>query len=154
MATSLIACTALLSLFVIAGTVLPSFANEIKATEQIKKNPAMMEMLKKIELSKKILAQMQEGKTIDDTKAIQMQELRSKVKASLAEEVNRMNKDYEQYNPQNTFAKFVAKKPGHVQPIYQEKFSYHQEKVSQAKSEYNKILSSGGNTMDAWDAYH
>ena len=97
---------------------------------------------------------MQEGKTIDNTKAIQMQELRSKVKASLAEEVNRMNKDYEQYNPQNTFAKFVSKKPGHVQPIYQEMFSYHQEKVNQAKSEYNKVLSSGGKTKDAWDAYH
>jgi preprotein translocase subunit SecD len=154
MARNLIACSALLSFFVIIGTVLPSFADEIKATDQIKKNPAMMEMLKKIELSKKILAQMQEGKTIDNTKAQQMQELRNKVKASLAEEVNRMNKDYEQYNSQNAFAKFVSKKPGHVQPIYQAMFSYHQEKVSQAKSEYNKIISSGGKTKDAWDAYH
>jgi hypothetical protein len=154
MAKNLFAISALLSLFVIAGTILPSFADEIKATEQIKKNPAMMEILKKIELSKKILAQMQEGKTIDNAKAIQMQELRSKVKASLAEEVNRMNKDYEQYNSQNAFVKFVSKKPGHVQPIYQEMFSYHQEKVSQAKSEYNKVLSSGGKTKDAWDAYY
>ncbi|WP_162858634.1 hypothetical protein [Candidatus Nitrosotenuis aquarius] len=154
MARNLIACSVLLSFFVIIGTVLPSFAEEIKATDQIKKNPAMMEMLKKIELSKKILAQMQEGKTIDNTKAQQMQELRNKVKASLAEEVNRMNKDYEQYNSQNAFAKFVSKKPGHVQPIYQAMFSYHQEKVSQAKSEYNKIISSGGKTKDAWDAYH
>lgn len=154
MATNRIACSALLSLFVILGTIVPSFADEIKTIEQIKKNPAMMEMLKKIELSKKILAQMQEGKKIDNSKAIQMQELRNKVKASLAEEVNRMNKDYEQYNPQNAFAKFVAKKPGHVQPIYQEMFSYHQEKINQAKSEYNKILSSGGKTKDAWDAYH
>lgn len=154
MARNLIACSVLLSFFVIIGTVLPSFAEEIKATDQIKKNPAMMEMLKKIELSKKILAQMQEGKTIDNTKAQQMQELRNKVKANLAEEVNRMNKDYEQYNSQNAFAKFVSKKPGHVQPIYQAMFSYHQEKVSQAKSEYNKIISSGGKTKDAWDAYH
>jgi len=154
MAKNLIAFSALLSLFVIAGTILPSFADEIKATEQIKKNPAMMEMLKKIELSKKILAQMQEGKTVDNAKAIQMQELRSKVKASLAEEVNRMNKDYEQYAPQNAFAKFVSKKPEYVQPIYQEMFSYHQEKVSQAKSEYNKVLSSVGKSKDAWDAYH
>ncbi|MBM3904293.1 MAG: hypothetical protein FJ357_04065 [Thaumarchaeota archaeon] len=154
MARNLIACTVVLSFFVIIGTILPSFADEIRATDQIKKNLEMIEMLKKIELSKKILAQMQEGKTIDNTKAQQIQELRSKVKASLAEEVNRMNKDYEQYNSQNAFAKFVAKKPGHVQPIYQEMFSYHQEKVSQAKSEYNKIISSGGKTKDAWDAYH
>lgn len=154
MAKNLIACSALLSLFVIAGTILPSFADEIKATEQIKKNPAMMEMLKKIELSKKILAQMQEGKTIDNTKTIQMQELRNKVKASLAEEVSRMNKDYEQYSPQNAFSKFVAREPVPVQPIYQEMFSYHQEKITLAKSEYNKVLSSGGKTKDVLDAYY
>ena len=143
----------LLGFFVIVGTILPSFAEEIKASEQIKKNPAMIEMLKKIELSKKILAQMQEGKTIDQTKVQQMQELRNKVKANLAEEVNRMNKDYEQFTPQNAFAKFVSKKPSHVQPIYQDMFSYHQEKISQAKSEYSKVISAGGKTKEAWEAY-
>jgi hypothetical protein len=153
MATNLIACSVLLSFFVIAGTVLPGFADEIKATDQIKKNPAMMETLKKIELSKKILAQMQEGKTINNAKAQQIQELRNKVKSSLAEEIGRMNKDYESYSPQNAFAKFVAKKPSHVQPIYQEMFAYHQEKVNQAKSEYSKVISSGGKAKDAWDAY-
>jgi len=141
-------------MFVILGATSPIFADEIKATEEIKKNPAMMEMLKKIELSKKILAQMQEGKTIDNTKALQIQEMRNRVKSSLNEEISRMNKDYEAYNPQNAFAKFVAKKPTTIQPIYQEMFLYHQEKVSQAKSEYNKVLSSGGKSRDAWDAYH
>ena len=150
----IIAICALLSVFVIIGTVLPSFADEIKATDQIKKNPAMMEMLKKIELSKKILAQMQEKKTIDNTKSQQMQELRNKLKADLAQEINRMSKDFEEYNPQNSFARFVAKKPAQVQPIYQDMFSYHQDKVNVAKSERDKILSSGGKTKDAWDAYH
>ncbi len=34
--------------------------DEIRATEKIKSNPAMMQILKKIEQSKKILAEMQE----------------------------------------------------------------------------------------------
>jgi hypothetical protein len=153
MAKNIIVCSALLSFFVIAGTILPGFADEIKATDEIKRNPAMMEMLKKIELSKKILAQMKEQKTIDNTKTQYIQELRNKAKASLAEQVDRMSKDNEPYNPENTFARFVAKKPSHIQPIYQEMFSYHNGKVTQAKAERDRIISSGGNIQDAWSAY-
>jgi len=154
MARNLVVCSMLLSFFVIISTILPSFADEIKATDQIKKNPAMMEMLKKIEMSKKILAQMQEGKKIDNTKLQQMQETRSKVKASLDEQVSKMNKDFEEYNSQNAFARFVSKKPAEIQPIYQNMFEYQQEKINSAKAERDRILASGGKFQDAWDAYH
>lgn len=154
MARNLIVCSILLSFFVIISTISPSFADEIKATDQIKKNPAMMEMLKKIELSKKILAQLQEGRKIDNTKALQMQEIRSKVKASLDEQVNRMNKDFESYNSQNAFARFISKKPAEIQPIYKSMFDYQQEKINSAKAERDRILAGGGKFQDAWDAYH
>ncbi|AJZ75510.1 hypothetical protein SU86_002975 [Candidatus Nitrosotenuis cloacae] len=144
----------LLSFFVIISTILPSFADETKATDQIKKNPAMMDMLKKIELSKKILSQMQEGKKIDNTKSQQMQEIRNKVKSSLDEQVNRMNKDFEVYNSQNAFARFVSKKPAEIQPIYQGMFDYQQEKINSAKAERDRILAGGGKFQDAWEAYH
>jgi hypothetical protein len=154
MARNLVVCSMLLSFFVIISTTLPSFADEIKATDQIKKNPAMMDMLKKIELSKKILAQMQEGKKIDNIKSQQMQEIRSKVKSSLDEQVSRMNKDFETYNSQNAFARFVSKKPAEIQPIYQGMFDYQQGKINSAKAERDRILVEGGKFQDAWDAYH
>lgn len=154
MAKNLVVCSMLLSFFVIISTILPSFADEIKATDQIKKNPAMIDMLKKIELSKKILAQMQEGNKIDNTKSQQMQEIRNKVKSSLDEQINRMNKDFEAYNSQNAFARFVSKKPAEIQPIYQGMFDYQQEKINSAKAERDRILAEGGKFQDAWDAYH
>ncbi|WP_158507479.1 hypothetical protein [Candidatus Nitrosotenuis cloacae] len=154
MAKNLVVCSMLLSFFVIISTILPSFADETKATDQIKKNPAMMDMLKKIELSKKILSQMQEGKKIDNTKSQQMQEIRNKVKSSLDEQVNRMNKDFEVYNSQNAFARFVSKKPAEIQPIYQGMFDYQQEKINSAKAERDRILAGGGKFQDAWEAYH
>lgn len=156
MARNFIVCSVLLSFFVIIGTISQSFAaddSQIKATDQIKKNPAMMEMLKKIELSKKILAEMQEKKTHTDKNALRMQEIRSTVKASLDQEISRMSKDYEQFNSQNAFAKFVAKKPSTVQPIYQSMFDYQQEKTKAAKAERDRILSIGGKFQDAWSAY-
>lgn len=155
MARNLIVCSVLFGFFVIIGMISQSFADDtqIKATDQIKKNPAMMEMLKKIELSKKILAEMQEKRTHIDKNAQRMQEIRSTIKASLDQEISRMNKDYEQFNPQNAFAKFVAKKPSSVQPIYQSMFDYQQEKINTAKTERDRILSIGGKFQDAWNAY-
>lgn len=154
MVRNIIACSVLLIFFVFVSTILPSFADEIKATDEIKKNPAMMKMLQKIELSKKILAQMQEQKSIDNTKSQHIQEQRNKAKASLDEQISRMNRDNEQYTSENAFAKFVSKKPASIQPIYQEMFSYHSSKVKDAKAERDRILSNGGKTQDAWDAYH
>lgn len=154
MVRNLVVCSMLLSFFVIISIIPPILADEIKATDQIKKNPAMIEMLKKIELSKKILAQLQEGKKIDNTKTLQMQEIRSRVKASLDEQVNRMNNDFEAHNSQNAFARFVSKKPSEIQPIYQGMFDYQQEKISLAKAERDRILAGGGKFQDAWDAYY
>jgi hypothetical protein len=153
MVRNLIVCSVLLSFFVIVGTMIPSFADEIKASDEIRKNPAMMKMLEKIELSKKILAQMQEKKTADNSKSQQLQDVRNKVKSSLDEQLSRMSKDYEEYTPQNSFARFVSKKPADIQPIYQSMFVYHQDKVSAAKAEKDRILSSGGKMQDALDAY-
>jgi len=59
MARKFVLCVSVLSLFVILTSATHSYAadeTEIKATDQIKKNPVMMQMLKKIEQSKKILA--------------------------------------------------------------------------------------------------
>lgn len=156
MARNLLVCSALLGFFVIIGTISPSFAindSEIKVSEQIKKNPAMMEMLKKIELSKKILAEMQQKKTRVDQNAIKIQEIRNTVKASLEQQMSRMNSDYEQFNSQNAFARFVSKKPTEVQPIYKNMFDYQQQKISAAKAERDRILASGGKSQDAWSAY-
>ncbi len=157
MARNLIVCSALLGFFVIIGTIAPSFAmedSEIKASEQIKKNPAMMEMLKKIELSKKILAEMQQKKVRVDQNAIKLQEIRNTVKASLDQQMSKMNNEFEQFSAQNAFARFVQAKPTEVQPIYKSMFDYQQAKISSAKAERDRILSSGGKSQDAWSAYY
>lgn len=128
--------------------------SQIKATEQIKKNPAMMEMLRKIELSKKILAEMREKKSTDSIKSQQMQEIRNKAKINLETEISKMNKDYELFTPKNSFTKFVSKKPVEMQQIYWAMFNHHQEKIQKAKDDRDTILSNGGKFQDAWNAYY
>lgn len=155
MARKFVVCATIFGMLVMISSLPHVFAIDesmIKATDQIKKNPAMMEMLKKIEISKKILAEMQEQKQ-QDQKEKQIQELRKSVQAKLANDISRMNKDYEPYSPQNVFSRFIVKKPVELQNIYWIMFNYQQEKIKSAKDARDKILSDGGNREDAWGAY-
>lgn len=156
MTRKLVFCGMIISLFAILNTtqIFAIESDEIKATEKIKSNPTMMQILKKIEQSKKILAEMQEASKIQSQQSNAIREARNIANARLNEEMNRMNKDVEPFTPQNAFAKFVAKKPIEVQGIYVSMFNYQQDKIKSAQSIRDQILASGGKTKDAWDTYY
>ncbi|MEW6042668.1 MAG: hypothetical protein AB1608_00180 [Thermoproteota archaeon] len=156
MARRFVFCASILGLLVMITTLPHVFAideSTIKASDQIKKNPVMLEMLKKIELSKQILAEMQEQQKQQDQKAKHIQEIRKDVQNRLASDINRMNKDYEPYSPQNAFSRFIVKKPAELQNIYWSMFNYQQEKIKSAKDARDKILADGGSREDAWGTY-
>jgi hypothetical protein len=126
----------------------------IKATKEIKNNPTLMSMLKKIEQSKKILAEMQEKKKIQEQKQLQLQQIRKTAQQSLAADLDSMNKDNEQFTPANAFARFVSSKPTQLQNIYWSMFNFQQEKVKSAKDARDKILANGGTWSQASSAYN
>ena len=97
---------------------------------------------------------MQEKKKVDDASAQRIQEMRKTVQAKLDSEIERMNKDGEQYSPQNAFARFVSKKPTELQNIYWSMFNYQNDKIKSAKDARDKILSEGGKRIDAWNVYY
>lgn len=156
MTRKLVFCGMILSLFAILNTaqIFAIESDEIKATEKIKNNPTMMQILKKIEQSKKILADMQEGKKIQSQQDKAIQEARDIANARLNEEMVRMNKNNEPFTPQNAFTKFVSKKPAEVQGIYVSMFNYQQDKIKSAQNIRDQILAGGGKTKDAWDTYY
>lgn len=156
MTSKFVFCGMILSLFAILNTtqIFAIESEEIKATEKIKNNPVMMQILKKIEQSKKILAEMQEGKKIQSQQNKAIQEARNMASARLNEEIGRMNIDNEPFTSQSAFAKFVSKKPIEIQGIYLSMFSYQQDKIKSAQSARDHILSGGGKAKDAWDAYY
>lgn len=156
MTRKLVFCGMILSLFAILNTtqIFAIESDEIKATEKIKNNPTMMQILKKIEQSKKILAEMQEGGKIQIQQNKAIQEARNIANTRLSEEMDRMNKDNEPFTSQNAFAKFVSKKPSEIQGIYVSMFNYQQDKIKSAQNIRDQILAGGGKTKDAWDTYY
>lgn len=145
-----------MSLFIVLGTIPGILADDlpIKATEHIKKNPAMVEMLKKIELSKKILAEMQKQKSIQQQKDIQLEEIRKNVQNQINNDLKALNNIYEQQTPQNAFSRVLADKPDKVKNIYLGMFDYQQQKIQSAKDARDAILLSGGSKTDAWTTFY
>lgn len=157
MASKLVLCTMMLSIITVLATSAQSFAideNTIKATAEIKNNPALMNMLKKIELSKKILAEMQEKTKAQEQKTLQMQEIRKTAERALLLDLEEMRADNEQFTPANAFSKFVSKKPTQLHDIYWSMFNYQQEKTKAAKDTRDKILANGGTWSEASNAYN
>lgn len=156
MTGKIVFCGMILSLFAIlnATQVFAISDDEIRATEKIKNNPVMMQILKKIEQSKKILAEMQEGKKVQSQQNKALQEARDIANARLNAELDSMSKDNEQFTPQSAFAKFVSKKPSNIQNIYVSMFNYQQDKIKSAKNAREQIIASSGNTKDAWNSYY
>jgi hypothetical protein len=157
MASKLVLGTMMLSIIAMLATSAQSFAideNTVKATDEIKNNPSLMNMLKKIELSKKILAEMQEKTKAREQKTLQMQEVRKTAEQALSSDLEKMRVDNEQFTPTNAFAKFVSKKPTHLHDIYWSMFNYQQEKTNVAKDIRDKILANGGTWGEASNAYN
>jgi hypothetical protein len=117
------------------------------------KNPISLEILKKIEASKKKfeIAQELQQKRIEQQKLIDEQ--RTLAKISLQEELKRMDKKYDDFTPQNAFARYVSSMNSTHHGIYWDQFNYLQAKVTLAKEARDSVLQQGGTYTDAMKQY-
>ncbi len=147
--------TTLAALTLLMSAVIPAaFAdsNNIQG-EDLKKNPVALDILKKIENSKKEFEQVKEiqQKRLEQKKLIDEQ--RALAKESLSQELERINKQYEDFTPRNAFAKFVSNFNATHQGIYWDQFDYLHTKVALAKEARDAILEQGGSYSDAMKQY-
>ena len=126
--------------------------------EDLLTNPTAIHILERIELSKKILADMQSNLQSDILVPLNEQqrfieEQRKISQASLDMQLERMNKQYEAHSPRNAFASFVSDKPAYMQAFYWDQFNYLNDKVSYAKHQRDQILDNGGTVLQAQQVF-
>ncbi|MCH8860693.1 MAG: hypothetical protein IH843_06115, partial [Thaumarchaeota archaeon] len=126
--------------------------------EDLLTNPTAIHILDRIELSKKILADMQSNLQSDILVPLNEQqrfieEQRKISQASLDAQLERMNKKYEAHSPRNAFASFVSDKPEYMQAFYWDQFNYLNNKVLYAKHQRDQILDNGGTFSQAQKAF-
>ncbi len=116
-------------------------------------NPEALDILKKIENSRK---QFETAKEIQQKRQEQQKlidEKRTLAKESLLQELERINKKYEDFTPRNAFAKFVSNLNSTHQGIYWDQFDYLHAKVALAKEARDTVLEQGGSYPEAMQQY-
>ncbi len=117
--------------------------------DEIKNNPQAQKILKNIEIAKQRMEQMQQKqKQLAEQQKI-IEEQRKIAKAQLEKDLERMNKEYEDFTPRNAFSKFVSRINESHHAIYWDQFDYMNEKIKIATLAKKAILENGGSYVEA-----
>ena len=129
--------------------------NEFTKSEgnDITNNPVAKSILKNIEIARKEFANtIQKEKEKNDYQNL-IDTQRKAAQASLEEELARMNATYEEFTPQNAFAKYVSGVSAANQGIYWDQFDYLNSKITLANDARNTVLKNGGTYTEAMKEY-
>jgi hypothetical protein len=139
--------------FAIAQTE-PQFEVTTITGDKINTSSVAQQMLERIELSKKILADLREGKNIEKTEQQKwIDEQRKISKQKLQDQLDRMDKDYEAFTPRNAFATYLTGVNATHHGIYWDQFNYMNEKVKIAKAAQQAVINQGGTYYEAFQEY-
>jgi hypothetical protein len=156
----LILLGAIASLTLVLFSPSQAFAQEVQVTkidsdftvvagEELKKNPTAIQILQNIELAKKRLAEMQNVEKQKTEREKFIDEQRRIAKELLEKDLNRMNKDYEDFTPKNAFARFVSGFNSTHHAIYWDQFEYLNQKIKIATQAKESVLANGGSYVEA-----
>ncbi len=140
--------------FVAAQTDDPQFEFTTITGDEINASSVAQQMLERIELSKKILADLIEGKNPEKTEEQKFIDEQRKIsKQKLQDQIDRMNKDYEPFTPRNAFAGFLTGVNETYYGIYWDQFDYMNEKVKIARVAKQAVIDQGGTYQEAFQEF-
>ena len=140
--------------FVAAQTDDPQFEFTTITGDEINASSVAQQMLERIELSKKILADLREGKNLEKTEEQKLIDEQRKIsKQKLQDQIDRMNKNYEPFTPRNAFAGFLTGVNVTYYGIYWDQFDYMNEKVKIARVAKQAVIDQGGTYQEAFQEF-
>jgi hypothetical protein len=125
------------------------------AGDEIKNNPLAQKILKNIEIAKQRMEQMQQKqKQLTEQQKI-IEEQRKIAKESLEKDLARMNKDYEDFTPKNSYARFLSNSIDATHhDIFWDQFNSMNEKVKIASLAKKAVLDNGGTMAEAREEFN
>jgi len=140
--------------FVVAQTDDSQFEFTTITGDEIETSSVAQQMLERIELSKKILADLIEGKNLEKTEEQKFIDEQRKIsQQKLQIQIDRMNKNYEPFTPRNAFAGYLSGVDETYHGIYWDQFNYIYEKVKIAKAAHQAVINQGGTYQEALQEY-
>ncbi|WP_278974366.1 hypothetical protein [Nitrosopumilus sp.] len=116
-------------------------------------NPVSQDILAKIEFAKKQFMQAKETENKRNAQQKLIDEQRAISQESLKQELQRMEKTYEEFTPRNAFAKYVSNLNATNHGIFWDQFDYLHAKIYLARDARDSVIKQGGTFSEAMKQY-
>jgi len=127
---------------------------QITFTDNLLNDPAAQDLLKKIEQTKKLIAELEQKEYEKNQAQENLQKRRDMSVERLNQDLNEWERLWEKHSSRNVFNEFVNKKPSYVQGVFWDQFEFKEKKVNAGRIAMNQVLTNGGTIQDAKDAYN
>ncbi len=122
-------------------------------SKNLANDPIAQDILKKIEQTKKWIADL-EKRNYDFLKSQrEIEEKREQALEILYKDLKEWEELWLEYSPRNAFKKFVDKKPVYIQGVFWEQFEFTESKTNAGKDAFDKVRYDGGTFWEAREAY-
>jgi hypothetical protein len=126
---------------------------DVKASEELQKNPLAMKILAEMEKQKLKYQQQMQVKSQQTAQQAEIEEKRAIAKQRFSEKIESFTDKYKDFMPKAAYSKFVEKKPEPIRNVFWGMFDFMQGKVDNARAAMKDVLDKGGSLQDARDAY-
>ena len=127
---------------------------QITLSDNLADNPLAQDILKKIEQTKKWIAELEERNYEQLEKQMELEEKRKQSLEKLNQDLKEWENLWDYYSPQNSYERFVDKIPdSQVQEVFWDQFEFKEQKVKAGRDALKKVIADGGSLRDARQAY-
>ena len=147
----LLACTASVSFFQVSYA---QTTEQETLSDNLLNDPLAQDLLKKIEQTKKMIADLEQKEYEKNQAQEHLQQMREMSLERLNKNLDEWERLWEKQSSRNAFESFVNKKPEYVQGVFWDQFEFKEQKVNAGKIAMMQVLANGGTMQDAKEAYN
>ena len=147
----LLACTASVSFFQVSYA---QTTEQETLSDNLLNDPLAQDLLKKIEQTKKMIAELEQKEYEKNQAQEHLQQMREMSLDRLNKNLDEWERLWEKQSSRNAFESFVNKKPEYVQGVFWDQFEFKEQKVNAGKIAMMQVLANGGTMQDAKEAYN
>ncbi|QLH04259.1 hypothetical protein C5F49_02220 [Nitrosopumilus oxyclinae] len=123
-------------------------------SDDLENNPVAQDILRKIEQTKKWIAELEERNYENLEKQKELEDKRAQSLERLNQDLTDWENLWEYYSPYNSFERFVDKIPdSQVQDVFWDQFEFKEQKVKAGRDALKQVLADGGTRRAAFQAY-
>ena len=127
---------------------------QVTLSEDLENNPLAQDILRKIEQTKKWIAELEQRNYEQLEKQREIEEKRQQSLIKLSQDLKEWEKLWEYYSPKKSYERFIDKIPdSQVQEVFWDQFEFKEQKVKAGRDALKKVKAEGGSMQEARQAY-